>query len=185
MEIATQVFNVYEAAILQSVYRVSPLVAGYTVAVMALGWTAAAFLAGSQPEARHGAFIRVGAATIVLGCLLMTLAIGREPLGWIVSAGAIVGVGFGLSWALTASRILKALPDDERAIGSAAVPTTSLIGGAVGAAMAGAAANVLGLAHAFTPAHAQASAPWLFGAFLPLAGLGCLAALRLTSEPDA
>jgi len=179
MEVATVVINVYQAAILQSVYRVSPLVAGYVVSVMALGWTAAAFLVSGQPERRHGTFIVVGAAVIVGGCVLMAIAIARWPLVWIIAIGAILGSGFGLSWSLATGRILRALPEEDRAIGSAAVPTTQLIGGAVGAAAAGAAANLLGLAQAFTPAHAQTLAPWLFGVFIPVAGLGLLAAMRL------
>ncbi len=179
MEVATVVINVYEAAILQSVYRVSPLVAGYAVSVMAVGWTAAAFLVSAQPERRHGAFIVAGAAIIVGGRVLMALAIGRWPLAWIVAAGAIIGAGFGLSWSLATGRILRALPEADRAIGSAAVPTTQLVGGAVGAAAAGAAANLLGLAQSFTPAHAQAAGPWLFGAFVPVAMIGLLAAARL------
>ncbi len=179
MEVATVVITVYEAAILQSVYRVSPLVAGYAVSVMAVGWTAAAILVSNQPERRHGALIVAGATVILAGCVLMSAAIARWSLAWIVAAGAIIGIGFGLSWSLATSRILRALPPEDRAIGSAAVPTTQLIGGAVGAAAAGAVANLLGLAQAFTPAHAQAVAPWLFGVFIPVAGLGLLAAMRL------
>ncbi len=185
MEVATIVVNVYEAAILQSVYRVSPLIAGYAVSVMAVGWTAAAFLVSNQPERWHGAFIIAGGTVILFGCAIMALAIARWPLGWVVAAGAIIGVGFGLSWSLATGRILRALSDDDRAIGSAAVPTTQLIGGAVGAAAAGAVANLLGLAQAFTPAHAQAAAPWLFGVFVPVAGLGLWAAVRLARQTTA
>jgi len=180
MEVATVVITVYEAAILQSVYRVSPLVAGYVVSVIAIGWTAAAMLVSSQPEHRHGALIVIGASVILAGCILMAAALGRWPIVWIVAAGAIIGVGFGLSWSLVTGRILHALPQQYRAIGSAAVPTTQLIGGAVGAAAAGAVANLLGLAQAFTPDHARAAGPWLFGAFIPVAALGVLAAVRLT-----
>lgn len=184
MEVATVVITVYEAAILQSVYGVSPLVAGYAVAVTAVGWTAAALLVSGQPERRHGAFIIAGATVIVGGCIMMSLAIARWPFGSIVVAGAVIGVGFGLSWSLATGRILRALPEADRAIGSAAVPTTQLIGGAVGAAAAGAAANLLGLAQAFTPAHARAASPWLFGAFVPIAALGWLAAARLAGATD-
>jgi MFS family permease len=179
MEVATVVITVYEAAILQSVYRVSPLIAGYTVSVIAVGWTAAAMLVSNQAERRHGPLIVIGATIILAGCVLMSLAIARWSLAWIVVAGTVIGVGFGLSWSLATARILRALPPEDRAIGSAAVPTTQLIGGAVGAAAAGAAANLLGLAQAFTPAHAQAVGPWLFGAFTPVAVLGLLAAVRL------
>jgi MFS family permease len=185
MEIATVVGTVYEAAILQSVYRVSPLVAGYAVSVMAVGWTAAAILVSNQPERRHGVFIAAGGAMIFAGCVLLAAVIAQAPMGWIVAAGAIIGAGFGLSWSMTTARILRALPETDRAIGAAGVPTIQLIGGAVGSAAAGAVANLLGLARAFTPAHAHSAAPWLFGAFLPFAGLGVLAALRLSRSSAA
>jgi hypothetical protein len=76
--------------------------------------------------------------------------------------------------------VLGVLPDQDRAIGASAVPTVSLIGSAAGAAAAGAAANLLGLAHAFTPAKAAGLGPWVFAAFIPVAALGWLAALRLS-----
>jgi MFS family permease len=185
MEVATVVITVYEAAILQAVYHVSPLVAGYAVSVIAVGWTAAAMLVSGQPEHRHGALIVIGAAVILGGCILMSVAIGRWPLAWILAAGTIIGSGFGLSWSLATGRILRALPPEDRAIGSAAVPTTQLVGGAVGAAAAGAAANLLGLAQAFTSDHARTAGPWLFGVFIPLAGLGVLAAIRLARGTQA
>ncbi len=185
MEVATVVMTVYEAAILQSVYHVSPLVAGYAVSVMAVGWTAAAFLVSNQPDWRHGAFIVAGGAVILAGCALMATVIARASLGWSVAAGAVTGVGFGLSWSMVTARILRALPDCDRAIAAAAVPTIQLIGGAVGSAAAGAVANLLGLARAFTPAHAESAAPWLFGAFVPFAALGFLAAVRLARGPPA
>jgi MFS family permease len=185
MEVATVVITVYEAAILQSVYRVSPLIAGYVVSVIAVGWTAAAFLVTGQPEARHGRFIVAGAVVILLGCVMMALCIANAPLGWIVAAGAVIGVGFGLSWSLATGRILRVLPEEDRAIGAAAVPTTQLIGGAVGAAAGGAAANLLGLSQHFTAARAQADGPWLFGVFIPVAGLGLAAAIRLARGGEA
>jgi len=179
MEVATVVITVYESAILQRVYHLSPLLAGYVVCVGAVGWTVAALWVGGQPDRRHGGYIVAGAIVILVGCVLTALAIARWPLAWIVAGGAVTGVGFGLSWSLATGRILKALSSDDRGIGSAAVPTTQLIGGAVGAAVAGAVANLLGLARDFSVAHAEAAAPWLFGLFVPVAGLGVVAAVRL------
>ncbi|MBV8593667.1 MAG: MFS transporter, partial [Caulobacteraceae bacterium] len=181
-EIATIVINVYEAAILQTVYRVNPLVAGYVVCSMAVGWTLAAFAVSGQPERRHGRFIVAGAMIIALADCGLALLIGRAPLGVIAAAGAIMGAGFGLSWAFVTQRILSALPLADRASGSSAVPTTQLIGGAVGAAAAGATANLLGLTQVFTPERAEACAPWLFGAFAPFAFLSVWAAVRVSSR---
>jgi len=115
----------------------------------------------------------------------LALTIGAGSAVAVFAAGLVFGAGFGLCWSLTNRRVLAALPADERAIGAAASPTAQAIGSATGAAAAGAIANLLGLAHAFTPARAAAEAPWLFAAFLPLTGLGLLAAARLSRSPVA
>lgn len=183
LEAATAVVGVYEAAVLQSVNHLSPLTAGYVIAMLALGWTVAAFLVAGQPDRRHGAFILTGASAIVAGMAVLAASIGSERLWLVVAGGAIIGAGFGLAWSFATRRILAALPDEDRAVGASAVPTAQLIGGAVGAAAAGAMANLLGLAQAFTPARALAVAPDLFAAFIPVAALGWLAALRLARAP--
>ena len=61
------------------------------------------------------------------------------------------------------------------------MPTAQLIGAAVGAAAAGAVANLLGFGHGITAARAGLAGVWLFAGFVPLAAVGCLAAWRLTS----
>lgn len=177
--VASAVFGVYGAAILQTLQRLSPLQAGYVVSMDAVGWTATALIVSGQPDRRHGTLIRGGALTITAGLICLAVFIGTPWIWGVVAGAAILGAGFGLAWALITRRILGALPADELALGAAATPTTQLIGGAVGAAAAGAIANLLGLAHAFTPQRAAFAAPWLFAAFLPVAALGCLAAARL------
>jgi len=179
MSAASVVFGVYGAAILQVVCGLSPLTAGYVVATDAVGWTLTALFVSGQPDRRHGAFILAGASIITLGMVLLADFIGSGQVWAVVVAGFVMGAGFGLAWSLATRRILAALPEDERALGAAATPTAQIIGAAAGAAAAGAIANLLGLAHAFTPARAALAAPWLFGAFIPLAALGLLAAVRL------
>jgi MFS family permease len=182
---AATVFGVYGAAFLQTLCGLTPLAAGYVVASDSFGWVLAAFLVSGQPDARHGRLILVGAAVINLGMVLLALTIGRGNVAAVFVAGFVLGAGFGLCWSLTNRRILAALPADERAIGASASPTAQAIGSAAGAAAAGAIANLLGLAHAFTPARAAADAPWLFVAFIPLTALGLLAAMRLARSPAA
>ncbi len=179
---ATAVINVYEAAILQAAYGVSPLTAGYVIAVEALAWTATAFVVSGAPERRHGIFILAGASAIVVGLALLAATMASGRLWLIVGAGAVEGGGFGLAWSLVARAVMMGLPDEDRAIGASAVPTAQMTGGAVGAAAAGAVANLLGLPRAFTAARALSAAPWLFAAFLPVAALGWLAALRLAQS---
>ncbi len=171
--VASAVFGVYGAAILQTLQRLSPLQAGYVVSMDAVGWTATALIVSGQPDHRHGALIRAGALAITAGLACVAAFIGSRWVWGVVAGAGVLGAGFGLAWALVTRRILGALPPDELALGAAATPTTQLIGGAVGAAAAGAIANLLGLAHAFTARQAAWAAPWLFAAFLPVAGLGC------------
>ena len=182
MSAASVVFGVYGAAILQVLCRLSPLQAGYVVATDAVGWTLTALLVSGQPDRRHGAFIFAGALTINLGMVLLSLFIGSGEVWGVVAAGFVLGAGFGLAWSLTTRRILNALSEEDRAIGAAATPTTQMIGAAAGAAAAGAIANLLGLAHAFTPATAATTGPWLFAAFIPLSVLGLAASVRLAQR---
>ena len=183
LEIGTVSLNVYQAAILQSVYGVSPLLAGYVVCAMAMGWTAAAFLVSGMPERRHPSLIRAGAGVILVGYSALTVTITRAPLGWVAGAGFLTGTGFGLAWSLLIQRIVGGLPEQDRTLGAAAIPTTQLIGGALGAAAAGALANMLGFSGDFGAREAEASAPILFAAFLPFLILGGLAAIRVAGQP--
>lgn len=178
MSASSVVFGVYGAAILQVLYGLSPLAAGYVVASDAVGWTLTALIVSGQPERRHGALILAGAAVITAGMVLLAATIGSRNVWWVAAGGTVMGAGFGLAWSLVTRRILMALTAEDRAIGASATPTTQMIGSAAGAAAAGAIANLLGLAHAFTAAAAATAATWLFAAFLPLAGAGLLACLR-------
>jgi MFS family permease len=179
---AGAVLTVYGAAMLQAFNGLTPLTAGYVIAAEAMGWTLAALAVSGAPEGAHRALIRAGVAVVALGVALVAACLGRAPLAATIAAVVVQGVGFGLCWSLVTNRILRALPDEDRAIGASAAPTTQIIGGAVGAAAAGALANLLGLAHGFTLAGAHAGEPWLFGAFVLPALLGLAAGLRLTRD---
>jgi hypothetical protein len=188
MSAASAVFGVYGAAILQVLYGLSPLTAGYVVASDAVGWTLTALIVSGQPDRRHGGFIFAGASVIVAGMAILALFIASRQVALIVAGGFVLGAGFGMAWSLVTRRILMALPAEERAIGAAATPTAQMIGSAAGAAAAGGFANLLGLAHAFTPAMAATKSSWLFAAFVPLAGARTSwsgSSLRLSSQHPA
>jgi len=176
---AAVTWTVYGAAILQSVYRLSPLAAGYVVAAEAVGWSAVAMFNARVPEAQRPARIRLGAALIPLALASLAVTLGRGPLAFVISEAVLLGAGFGLSFAFVNARVVGSLEEGERAVGSSAVPTVQMTGNAVGAALAGAVANLLGLSHGFNPQTARAAAPVLFGLFVPLAAAGWLAARRL------
>lgn len=179
---ASAVFGVYGAALLQTAYGLSPLVAGYVVATDAVGWTITAVFVSGQPERRHPAFILAGAATIVFGMTLLALTIASGQVALVALSGLVLGAGFGLAWSLITRRILITLPPEERGLGAAATPTAQMIGSAAGSAAAGAAANLLGLAHNFTRASALTAGPWLFAVFIPMAALGLASAARLATR---
>ena len=62
-------------------------------------------------------------------------------------------------------------------------PPSSAIGYAIGAALAGMIANVMGFSGGYTKEAAANAAPLLFYAFLPLALYGCWAAWRASGAP--
>ncbi|HEY2048428.1 MAG TPA: MFS transporter [Caulobacteraceae bacterium] len=176
------VLTVYGAAMLQAFYGLSPLTAGYVIAAEAMGWTVAAILVSGAPQRRYRLLIRLGASLVVVGVALIAVCMGRAPLAITIGAVLVQGAGFGLCWSLITARILGALSEADLAIGSSAVPTTQIIGGAVGAAAAGALANLLGLTHGLAPRAALSGEPWLFGSFVAPAILGLAATAHLTGR---
>ncbi len=188
LEVGTVALNVYEAAVLQTAYGLSPALAGYTVCAMAMGWTAAAFVASNVSERRGGVYIRIGAGLVLAGYAIVTATIARSDLVWVIAGNLVMGSGFGACWSILTKRTVDALPGSERTVGASAIPTTQLMGGAVGAAMAGSVGNLLGLSRGLTPDRAETVAPLVFAAFVPFVAIGSLAALRLarsTSGQDA
>ncbi|HWF00431.1 MAG TPA: MFS transporter [Caulobacteraceae bacterium] len=179
---AGSVIGVYGAAVLQAVHGLSPLAAGYVVCAEAMAWTLFALWVSVQPQRRHKLLIRLGPAVVVAGVAMVAASIGRADVWIIVGAAVVQGAGYGLCWSLATARILGALPDEDRGVGASAVPTTQMIGSAAGAAACGALANALGLAHGFSAAAAQTNAIWLFGASVPVAAAGLIAALRLARD---
>lgn len=172
-------YSVYGAAMMQASFGLSPLVAGYVVGSEALGWTAASFVVAGLGPRWHGTFIRFGASCVVAGVAMLAVTMGRGPVALIVLSSAIMGSGFGFSWAFVARRILAGIPDAERAIGASAVPTVQLIGAAAGSAGAGAIANFLGFATGIDATTASGASFWLFASFVPVAAVGWAAAWRL------
>ena len=172
-------FTVYGPAFIQAQHHASPLTAGYVVGAIAAGWTLCALLVGKVPAEKDGRFVRLGVSLILLGAVASAWATPRGTLVQTALAFVVLGAGFGLCHAFIARRTIGGAPADEQAIASGAVPTSQLIGGATGAAGAGAMANLLGFSHGVEPAMAHAQGPILFGAFLPLAVVGVLAAWRM------
>jgi MFS family permease len=178
-EAATVGFSVYGPTFIQVLHGASPLVSGYVIGGIAAGWTAWSFVVAGLKPRHEGLAIRLGATIIVVGVAWGAVALVHGGLLGVVLSMVTLGSGFGICWAFLAKRVIGGAPIEEQALASAAVPTTQLIGGAAGAAAAGALANALGFAHGVDPAAGQAHGLWLFAAFVPLALVGLAAAWRL------
>tara|TARA_R110002124_G_scaffold2850_14_gene18744 strand:- start:427 stop:1818 length:1392 start_codon:yes stop_codon:yes gene_type:complete len=182
MSAAAIAFSVYGAAILQASFGASPLIAGYILAIEAMGWTVTALAVAGLGVRWEGVMLKSGAFSVLIGTVLLSLSMGAGPLVTICVAAAFLGSGFGLAWSFITRRIIVAVPDDERALASAAVPTMQMIGYATGSACAGVIANFLGFADGIDATTAASGAFWLFAAFVPVAFCGVLAAWRLSSR---
>ena len=178
LEASTIGFTVYGPAFVQTLHGASPLVAGYVITAIAAGWTVVALLV-SGVQNRDGLMIRLGAGAVAAGLAWSAWAVPYGTLWMVVAAMTLTGAGFGMSWAFLSKTIISSLSEAERPLGSSAVPTAQMIGGAVGAAAASAIAGALGFADGVDPETGPAAGLWLFGAFAPLALLGWLAAWRV------
>lgn len=179
---ASMGFSIYGPAILQTLAGFSALSAGYVIAGEAAAWTVMGLLVAHLTGAWPVRMIRLGAVVATLGVLFSALVFPTGSVWGVIVAGLFLGGGFGLSWAFMSQRILAALPMEERAIGAAAMTTVRLTGSAVGAAAAGAVANLVGFSGGLTEVTAKAAGLWVFASILPIAMLGVWTAWRLTAR---
>src|SRR5690606_2066038 len=122
----------------------------------------------------------LGGSVIAGGVAVPALGVRAVALGAVVGAGVVMGRGFGLSSSLINRRAIIHLTAEEEAIGSAALMTMRQVGGALGAALAGVAANRAGFGGGLTDQTAMATANTVFLAAIPIALLGVAAAAVMT-----
>jgi predicted MFS family arabinose efflux permease len=92
---------------------------------------------------------------------------------------AVVGIGIGQCWAFVAHQVMSGAQAGDETVAASSVPTMQQIGFALGAALAGLAANVSGLAHEAAGEGMAQAAVWVPASFVVPAVLACLASLRL------
>jgi hypothetical protein len=172
LQMAAIGYSVYGPAILQAAFGLSPLASGYSIASEAMGWTVLALVVAERPHSADTFWIRVGVTVAVLGISSMVMTFTRGNVVAVMVSGALLGSGFGMFWAFLARRILELLPPAESTLGSAAIPTTQMLGNAVGSALCGVIANANGMAHGFDRSTALSAAIWLFGCAIPFAAIG-------------
>jgi predicted MFS family arabinose efflux permease len=185
MTAASMGFAIYGPAILQKLRGLSPLWAGYVIGVESIAWTIAA-IAVASAQGRWDAFwVRFGAVCLVASLVILTAAMGQGPLAWVLLGGALLGAAFGFSWSFMTRRIMAVLSDEDRAIGTSATIAIRQTGAAAGAAISGAAANLVGFSSGLTTETAQAASIWVFASVVPVALIGGWAAFRLTGRARA
>lgn len=181
LTVASMGFAIYGPAILQKLAGLTALEAGYVIAGEAAAWTVMGLMVAHLTGVWPARMIRLGAVVATLGVLFAALTMPSASIVGVVIAGVFLGGGFGLSWAFMSQRILASLPEgEERAIGAAGMTTVRLTGSAVGAAAAGAVANLVGFSGGLSDASAHAAGLWVFVSVLPLAALGVWCAFKLT-----
>ena len=149
------------------------------MALEAVAWTVAGLMVTNLVGRWPGRMIRLGAVFALAGVALSALVFPRGSVLGVAVAGVVLGSGFGLSWAFVSQRILASLTGEERAIGAVGISTVRLTGSAAGAAVAAAAANLVGVSHGLTQAVARSAGVWVFAAVVPVAAGGVIAAWRL------
>ena len=166
--------QIYVPIFLQRLHGFDPLSAGYAVAGASLGWTAATLAtAGAQREWSDRLII---AGPVVMGLGLAAAAcLMTWPPGYaVVPAVILVGVGIGGCWAFVAQRTMSGARQGEETVAASSVATVQQMGFALGAALAGLAANASGFAES-----SLAATFWVPMSFVATAALGFAAAVRL------
>lgn len=167
---------VYLVLVVQEMWGYGPTAAGAIAAVLAVAWSASAIaVANVRSKETRKLLIRLGPAMIGTGLLLVLTGLQLDQVGVVVVGQLIIGAGFGTCNGYLNLTMMEAASDTERDRTSALMPTTQSAGNAIGAALAGVAANSGGMAVAASAADVKL-------AIIPVYVLGVLvAALALAS----
>lgn len=176
--VATCSFGVYGPLLLTALHDIPLLTTGYIIAAESIAWSVLSIVVADAPPHRERLIIVAGALMIAGGVAGFAWTVPAGEVWLILSCAVLQGGGFGIAWPFVTRVIVAAAREEERTIASSAVPTMQRIGYAVGAAAAGIVANAAGLEAGLNKATAAPVAAWVFLAFLPLAALGVVAALR-------
>ncbi|GAB5467064.1 MAG: MFS transporter [Rhodospirillales bacterium] len=183
LSMATIAFLIYGPLLMVELYGIGALAAGYIVAGESVAWTLAALAVGRVGPAGEGFYLRLGAFTILVGLLGIAVFLPVGPLWAIFPFVAMQGAGFGMAFAFIIRRVVTGAPLAEREHAAGAVATAQMLGYAIGAALAGIAANTAGLGSAQPAAELAAITPVIFLTFLPVALIGLVWAFRLAAAP--
>ena len=171
---------VYLVLVVQEMWGYGPTAAGAIAAVLAVAWSLSAItVANVRSKEQRKLLIRNGPALIGVGLLLVLAGLQIDQVVVVILGQLVVGSGFGICNGYLNLTMMEAASDAERDRTSALMPTTQSAGNAIGAALAGVAANAAGMAAAVSAAEVKlAVVPvYLLGAVM--AALALAAAWRM------
>lgn len=182
---ASMGYAIYGPPILQQLWGFSPLWAGYAIGAESLAWTLSALAVAGATGVWDARWTRIGAVLLVVSLVILPLTLADGPLALAILGGALMGAAFGFSWAFMSRRVLAALSEEDKAIGSSAIMAVRQAGAAAGATISGVAANLAGFSAGLSDASARSASVWVFVSVIPLAVAGAWAAFRLTGSARA
>lgn len=183
LSIATCSFFIYGPILLTSLHGISVLTTGYIIAAESIAWSVLSIAVANLRAVNERLVIVAGAVMIAAGIAGFAYAVPAGSVPLILFCALLQGGGFGIAWPFVTRMVVSAAPEDERTVASSGVSALQRIGYATGAALCGIVANEAGFSKGLSIDTAAHVAPWLFLAFLPLAALGVVAAVKLVRHP--
>jgi len=177
--IAYSPLQIFVPIFLQSMHGLDPLGAGYMVAGASFGWTGMSLIVAGTPEERSDRLLVAGPVMMALGLVGVALLMPLSPAPIVFPAIALVGAGIGASWAFIAQRVMSGARKGEENLAASSIATVQQTGFALGAALAGLAANAAGLSAGLRRIDVAAAAFWVPTCFVLAAVAAIAAGLRL------
>jgi len=147
---------VYLVLVVQQIWDYGATAAGALAAVLAVAWSCSAItVANIRSKETRKILIRTGPALIGGGLVLVLTGLQVDFLSVVIAGQLTIGAGFGICNGYINLTMMEAASDSERDRTTALVPTTQSAGNAIGAALAGVAANSAGMAAALSVAEVK------------------------------
>lgn len=171
---------VYLVLVVQEMWGYGPTAAGAIAAVLAVAWSfSAVTVANVRSKETRKTLIRMGPAMIGIGLLLVLAGLQVDQVVVVIAGQLVIGSGFGTCNGYLNLTMMEAATDAERDRTSALMPTTQSAGNAIGAALAGVAANAAGMAAAVSGAEVKLAVVPVYVLGAAMAALAFAAAWRM------
>jgi MFS family permease len=178
--------QIFVPIFLQVLHGLDPLGAGYMVAGASFGWTVISLLVAGLPPRHTDRLLVAGPAMMAAGLLGVALLMPLEPALIVFPAIALTGAGIGSCWAFIAQRVMTGARAGEEDRAASSLATVQQAGFALGAALAGLAANAAGLSGGLNRTDIAAAAFWVPVSFVVAALAATIMGSRLARRrPDA